>query len=80
LINNLLNGNLIRYSPAYLPLVLTFVLGKWGPKGSADGQFLVAHGIAIKFAKVSLLEERVFVTDARNDRIQVFKPKFVINP
>jgi tripartite motif-containing protein 71 len=53
---------------------------KWGSKGSADGQFIAPRGIAIKSAKFSFLEDRVFVADAGNNRIQVFKPKFVINP
>lgn len=53
---------------------------KWGSRGSADGQFIAPHGIAIKSAKVSFLEERMFVADTGNNRIQVFKPKIVVNP
>jgi DNA-binding beta-propeller fold protein YncE len=53
---------------------------KWGSRGSADGQFIAPHGIAIKSAKFSLLEERVFVADTANNRIQVFKPKIVVHP
>ena len=53
---------------------------KWGSNGSADGQFRYPFGIAVKPAKVSFLEERVFVADSRNHRIQVFKPKLVVNP
>ena len=53
---------------------------KWGSRGSADGQFLVPHGIAIKSATVSFPEERVFVSDTGNSRIQVFKPKIVVHP
>jgi tripartite motif-containing protein 71 len=55
-------------------------MGKLGSRGSADGQFRVPLGIAIKSPKISLLEERVFVADTNNNRIQVFKPKFVVNP
>ncbi|MDW0176855.1 MAG: hypothetical protein QOK58_11470, partial [Nitrososphaeraceae archaeon] len=53
---------------------------KWGSQGSADGQFHVPHGIAIKSATVSFLEERVFVADTGNSRIQVFKPKILVHP
>lgn len=53
---------------------------KLGSEGSADGQFTYPTGLAIKSAKLSFLEERVFVADLHNDRIQVFKPKFVVNP
>lgn len=53
---------------------------KWGSQGSADGQFRYPYGIAVKPAKISFLEERVFVADGHNHRIQVFKPKIVVNP
>jgi len=53
---------------------------KWGSHGSADGQFRYPFGIAVKPAKISFLEERVFVADSDNHRIQVFKPKLVVNP
>jgi DNA-binding beta-propeller fold protein YncE len=48
-------------------------LTKWGPEGSDDGQFSIAHGLAIKSAEVTFLQERVFVADAGNNCIQVFK-------
>lgn len=53
---------------------------RWGSQGSADGQFLVPHGIAIKSATVSFLEERMYVADTGNSRIQVFKPRIEVHP
>ena len=53
---------------------------KWGSQGSADGQFLSPQGIAIKSATVSFLEERVYVADTGNSRIQVFKPRIEVHP
>ena len=53
---------------------------KWGSHGSADGQFRDPFGIAVKPAKISFLEERVFVADSQNHRVQVFKPKLLVNP
>jgi tripartite motif-containing protein 71 len=53
---------------------------KWGSHGSADGQFRSADAVVVKSAKVSIQEERVFVADSQNNRIQVFKPKLVVNP
>jgi DNA-binding beta-propeller fold protein YncE len=53
---------------------------RWGSQGSADGQLLSAQGIAIKSATVSFLEERVYVADTGNSRIQVFKPRIEVHP
>jgi len=53
---------------------------KWGSHGSTDGQFRYPFGIAVKPAKISFLEERVFVADSENHRIKLFKPKLVVNP
>lgn len=41
------------------------LLGAWGEPGRGPGQFVVPHGIWIA-------DERVFVADRENDRIQVF--------
>lgn len=52
----------------------------WGYYGGADGQFRNPVGVAVKSANVSIQEERVFVADTVNNRIQVFKPKIVVSP
>jgi tripartite motif-containing protein 71 len=53
---------------------------KWGSHGSADGQFSYPFRIVVKPAKISFLEERVFVADSQNHRIHVFKPKILVHP
>jgi DNA-binding beta-propeller fold protein YncE len=52
----------------------------WGSRGSADGQFDFPVGLAIKSADVSFLEERVYVSDGGNNRIQVFRPELIVHP
>ena len=53
---------------------------KWGSLGEGDGQLKIPIGVAIKSAEVSFVEERVFVADHHNWRIQVFKPELIIQP
>jgi tripartite motif-containing protein 71 len=53
---------------------------KWGSEGSADGQFKFPRGLATKSANVIFQEERVFVADLDNNRIQIFGPELVVHP
>ena len=52
---------------------------RWGSQGTADGQLSNAIGLAIKSSNISFLEERVYVTDMDNHRIQVFRPELVVH-
>ena len=44
------------------------LLGSWGEPGSGPGQFRVPHGIWVH------PDERVFVADRQNERLQIFSP------
>ena len=44
----------------------------WGSQGTGDGQFSSASDLAIKSSNIVFFDEKVFVADADNHRIQVF--------
>jgi peptidylglycine monooxygenase len=44
-------------------------LGSWGAPGAARGQFTTPHGIWVD------AQDRVFVADRENDRVQIFSPE-----
>jgi DNA-binding beta-propeller fold protein YncE len=50
---------------------------QWGSFGSDDGKFNFPIGLAIKSGEVSFLQQRVYVSDTRNNRIQVFRPELI---
>jgi len=43
-------------------------LSEWGKKGSAPGEFRIAHGLTID------TRDRIYVADRGNDRVQIFSP------
>ena len=54
------NGRIVKLSPEGK------VVGEWGKRGKADGEFAAAHGIAID------KRDRIYVADRGNNRVQVF--------
>jgi DNA-binding beta-propeller fold protein YncE len=54
------NGRIVKLSPEGK------VIGEWGKKGKAPGEFAAAHGIAID------KQDRIYVADRGNNRVQVF--------
>lgn len=52
---------------------------KWGSLGSGNGQFYRPFGLAIKSGVFTPLQERVYVADSANHRIQVFTPRIISN-
>jgi hypothetical protein len=51
---------------------------KWGSVGTDDGQLNFPQGLTIKSStSTTFLEERVFVADTFNNRIQEFAPKII---
>ena len=53
---------------------------QWGSFGSDNGKFNGPNGLAIKSGTITFLEERVFVADTLNHRIQVFRPELTSEP
>lgn len=54
------NGRIVKLSPEGK------VIGEWGRRGKAQGEFAAAHGIAID------KQDRIYVADRGNNRVQVF--------
>ncbi|HEY7069738.1 MAG TPA: hypothetical protein VH479_06490, partial [Acidimicrobiales bacterium] len=64
-IANYTNNNILKMS------VAGACLGTFGTRGEADGQFRNPYGVTVRVDPVSG-EERVYVADSNNNRVQVF--------